>query len=345
MSASTSAAPKPPIKKNAITTVIIYKGERKCTQCERLAYYTQYGIPRCGFHSKKSTRRNMPLNPVKEAEKRAKMQNYYAAACANTEKKISLRRLHQFGAFTPSELGFFTVLPNMFSGGPFFPSPAHPDFVIKLRNFSPMRLGPIEHLEPDLPVAKSLENWYQGRKVFRSEVVDVDGGDLTPLPRALEARMKRYQDSTPHRHKLGNTKKKHMEAAGLADGENVNVALYTLFRNRFTREEKRYTYIQGRMFYCCWYERLVRRQKEWERLLALYKEGRSLLICGPDARDHEGPLSQSLICDWYRDESIPFGHEMVLATMLFLHESPLVQPWRCAWNDEFGMTFEEYYSQ
>ena len=48
----------------------------------------------------------------------------------------------------------------------------HTDTALRIAGcpaLSPMRLGPVEHKQPGLPPAKSLENWWQAGKVYPSE--------------------------------------------------------------------------------------------------------------------------------------------------------------------------------
>lgn len=337
-----SDTPKSAIKKpQRHTHATLYKGEHICSQCELTAYYIADGEPRCGRHSTdKKKRLTMKPNPIVERAREQETLELFHAALRNTSQIIELLPYHKFGAI-PRKRGFFTVLPNIGSGGPIFPSPGEPDFVVKLRTLSPMMLGPVEHREPGLPVAQNLENWYQARKVFRSEVLKGSAQALRADAKARRVAL--YNDEVPHRHKLGDTKAKHLKAAGHVPG--TSPCLFSLFGNWRTGVEKRYNYIEARMFYCSWYEHLVRLRPEWQTLLAMYAvEQRSLLIAGDDAPTIvDTPLTIERINAWYLDTDAPFGHEITLATMLFLHAQPAVQPWRAAWLGEFGMTFREFY--
>jgi hypothetical protein len=82
-------------------------------------------------------------------------------------------------------------------------------------------------------------------------------------------------------------------------------------------------YITCRQFYCNLYERAVQDMPDFQDLQRQLDEGINLIIYGYDG--HEVP-DDSKIELWYLDPSTPFGHEMVLYTMLKLSEAEW--PWR-----------------
>jgi hypothetical protein len=102
------------------------------------------------------------------------------------------------------------------------------------------------------------------------------------------------------------------------NGENGNQPLYAVHK---TTEgvEKRFTYVQSRYFYCCAYEKLAIQTREFKQLQDMINQGVNLLICGYDAYE----ITQTLYTH-YCDPIHPFGHELVLYTLL---TSNITYPW------------------
>ena len=104
---------------------------------------------------------------------------------------------------------------------------------------------------------------------------------------------------------------------------NPNVPLYAYHRPA-VGPARRFTYVQSRAFYCCWYEHLAYHCAAFHRLVAWREQaGVSLVLRGYDGH----PLSADLYAD-YVDGSKPFGHERVLACMILLHATRGELPWR-----------------
>jgi hypothetical protein len=102
-----------------------------------------------------------------------------------------------------------------------------------------------------------------------------------------------------------------------------------------------------RTIFCCFYESLVRPAAEFARLRTMHViERRSLLLVGPGARLIQCAVSLADVARFFSDENAPFGHEMVLFTMLAFDGADAEQsyPWRAAWRHLFGVTFTEYYA-
>lgn len=174
---------------------------------------------------------------------------------------------------------------------------------------SPMLLGPVVHGEPGLPAAQNIENYFQFAKVFADEIDPATG-----LPGAAwqAAVAKAYADVEPHRHK--RQRQKPTCAARLGTDGRIHC----------------YTYVQSRLFYCMAYEKLVRVRPEYQTLVALLDEGKTLQICGFDAHPLGDAvvLSPAVLYEHYTDDSKPFGHERVLAAMLALRrEKQALLPW------------------
>lgn len=295
---------------------LVYHGETLCESgsCKNKAYWKTSIGNLCGVHSKRDSNRiELPTNPNKMANEDQRMRDLCTLAKKHACGWIIMRRLRMMKP-TPTEEGFFTILPNAASKSKY-------DVIIAMPSLSPMRLGPFYHGQPGLLPAANLENFHQFNKVFPSEVNEK--GELLQVWR--ERQKYGYADEIAHRHKLGSSKQEHIEKAG-------GNCLYSIFVHPDGKKYK-YDYISSRVFYCCFYEQLAIQEPDWERLLQLVKvEKRSVIIAGYDARDMRDPLEgdyeqiTGTIHGWYEDETHPFGHELVLFTMLMLEQKDY--PWR-----------------
>ena len=176
-------------------------------------------------------------------------------------------------------------------------------------SLSPKAMGPIAHCMPNLPDATSIENYHQFSKVFPS---DADA-DRNPTQAWLEQRRRGYLDPKPHRHS---------PSAGSATG-NKNAPLYSVYYHPVSGEARRYSYLECRVFYAVWYERIAARLPEFKQLCELKAGGTNLQIVGYDAYS-EGVVDPLWEC--FNDTSRPFGHELVLYTMLTV-DSRLEYQW------------------
>jgi hypothetical protein len=307
----------------------VYHGEAKCERshkCNNRAYWASFGQAVCGVHAKgDSQRRELPENPNKQAIEREKLEALTKAAKDTTNPdairgKICLRKLAMMRP-VPVEKGFFTILPN---------NKAHSrgELVLAMNELSPMRLGPVEHRQPDLPPAQNIENFHQFNKVFASEV-DAETGK--PVEIWYRRRLSGYKDPNPHRHKLGASKPEHMRNAGIGVGGNANACVFSVFVAP-DGVARHFDYVSSRVFYCTYYERLARQTKSMEKLVrVLYEEKHSVIIAGFDARNaNDDEITAETIADWYKDASTPFGHELVLHAILFHWNDPDQLPWRIA---------------
>lgn len=179
-------------------------------------------------------------------------------------------------------------------------------------SLSPKAMGPIAHCMPNLPDATSIENYHQFSKVFPSDV-DADGN---PTEAWLEQRRRGYLDPKPHLHS---------PTTG-----NKNAPLYSVYYHPVSGEARRYSYLECRVFYAVWYERIAVWYEriavclpEFKQLCELKAGGTNLQIVGYDAYS-EGVVDPLWEC--FNDTSRPFGHELVLYTMLTV-DSPLEYPW------------------
>ena len=181
---------------------------------------------------------------------------------------------------------------------------------------SPMSLGPILHPNPFLPPCLNLENFHQGNKVFLSEV---DPETNEPLPCFFETQKLMYEDETPHRHK---------PTAVHNHTKNKNIPLYSIW-TRASGERVQKTYLESRQFYCNYYERLATVTPEFKKLKQMLNDGYNLQICGYDGYEIIDSISNH-----YQDISRPFGHELVLYTLLTIDDVN-EYPWRVFKTEEF----------
>ena len=173
-------------------------------------------------------------------------------------------------------------------------------------SLSPKSIGPINHPQPGLPPAQNLENFWQFSKVFPDEV-DSDG---EPSALFFQRQVKGFLDPVPHRHK------------------SLKTPLYSVWR-RQDQTLIKYKYVPSRQFYCHYYERFALVDDNFLKLKQMIADGFQLQICGYDAYPVTKPLMEH-----YLDESAPFGHELVLYTLLTAND-PEEYPWRKFKTEEF----------
>lgn len=284
-----------------------YHGETPCDSvgCSRVAYYRAGDRCLCGAHSRKIThRKELPVNPDKEKNLLALLddrhQRVQRVGVYNKEhgrkgkvvlSKLLMRR-------QPEHMdGYLKVFPNFRHG--------HRRDGYGCPALSPMSLGPVHHGQPGLSPAKNIENMHQANKVFREDI-DPATGDPTQAFFALQRAM--YESETPMRHKpktFADFKKKEKH------GRRPNAPEYSVWRDA-TGTPQKFTYIESRQFYCTFYERLAKPTYEFRYLQELIREGVNLQIIGYDAyMPEDGDIEKC-----YLDASRPFGHELVLYTML-----------------------------
>ncbi len=174
-------------------------------------------------------------------------------------------------------------------------------------SLSPMRLGPARYKDLE---SKNVENFYQFAKVFPDEI-GVDSCTCgrpfrhnAPGPSFIVARDNAYKDDVPHRHKKKGPK-----------------PLYSCYGDIHC------TYIESRWFYCSEMERLLAEAPAFARLLAMYNDGKSLELLGYDAYPPDA-IDADTLYRHYCDEKRPFGHELVILTMIALGaEGAASYPW------------------
>jgi len=138
-------------------------------------------------------------------------------------------------------------------------------------------------------------------------------------------RCKIYEDPKPYRHKWS---KKDLAAKAEAYNKNINIPKCSIYYTK-DNKERRYSYLECRYFYCHWYERLAPHTNDFKALVKMRDEGISLNIVGYDGyvpSSDDKPIDKDLLWVHYNDTSRPFGHELVLLTLLML-DDPKDYPW------------------
>lgn len=265
----------------------------------------------CGQHSKKDekTRVKLPKNPNEEKEKKealvkhAESTEKRAKENASAGKRGSVKCFHMsMMGVVPLEDGRMNVFPNRKHGG-------RKDGY-GCSSLSPMMLGPVIHRQPNLPIAQNIENYHQFNKVWSIEL-DNDTGE--PSENFYKTQRSGYKDKEPHRHKFdAKTREKMMSSLkGVNTSKNENAPVYSIHET-LDGEKRKFSYVESRYFYCSAYEALViPNNKEYTTLVDFLDRGYDITICGYDAYD----VTMD-IYDHYCDESKPFGHELVLYTLL-----------------------------
>jgi hypothetical protein len=289
-------------------------GKRKGLPCTNKAYFLSYEKHLCGIHSRNDPfRKKLPTDPNKE-EKRAalieeRMKKVKEVARKQREEgkrgKVICTKLRMMREAEYVE-GYLRVYPN-------FKHQNKKDGY-GCKALSPKDMGPIDHGQPGLPIAKNLENLHQFNKVFPCE--QKDG---VPTERFYKTQREAYCDPVPHRHKA--------EAKSAAGG-NKNIPAFSIWRRK-DGSEKKCTYFESRQFYCNFYERIAKELPDFKFLKKKLKRGYNLQIIGYDAYPVEKSLEEC-----YLDTSRPFGHELVLYTLL-VEDDENNYPWRKYKTEDF----------
>jgi len=295
----------------------VYYGESKCEglkadgiKCANSAYYLFKGKHMCGVHSKQfglqsagsNGRTKLTVNPNAKKNKIEKYKKHMNSVkiMANQNKKYKKRGhviVSKFKMMRVPEQkkGYYNVYPN-------FKHQNRSDG-LGCSKLSPMSLGPVNHVMPNLPPAKNIENYHQFSKFW-----DFEFKDDELIKFGLVNRTIAYRDHVPHRHKYA---RKFLK--GLTGNANVPTCSIHYDKNG---KERRYTYLQSRYFYCHYYERLAKKEPQYIRLVKYINDGYNLNIVGYDGYDVTNTLWK-----YYNDISRPFGHELVLYTLLTVNDS------------------------
>jgi len=288
-------------------------GVNKGKACRNKAYYEKNGSYFCGVHCRRD-RTKLPVNPkAKEIKEECQNRRNKLVSEVAAENLKAGRRGHVI----VTKLRMMKPVDYCDGYRPVFPNFKH-----KNRKdgygcpaLSPKSLGPVEHIMPILPPALNLENFHQFAKVWPFEIDEYG----KQKPEYIEARIKAYKDPIPHRHKYDRKTLKEY-------GPNLNKPSFSLFY-RTDGTEVHYSYIECRYFYCKKYEELAEKTEEFNCLKQWLNEGINLQIVGYDGYD----ITKSVF-DHYCDTSRPFGHELVLYTMLTIEDSK-DYPWNIIYRN------------
>ena len=314
------------------------KGKGDETPCTNKAYYQQGVLFCCGVHSTKKHRQKLTVDPEKEKKRREELKKWKADV---EEAAQSRRMVGQKGSVQVGKLRMMKPPPHLPGYLKVFPNHRHANRVdgFGCHTLSPMMLGPVVHSMRKWPTAKNLENFHQGAKCFPWEVEERSSSEInfssakgSPLfseykikPEATALRKTMYEDATPYRHKYKYPKMKKL-TGGKKGNNNINQPLFSAYYHQRTGEERRYTYLQSRYFYCHYYETLTLVNSQLEQLQKKIQQGVSLHILGYDGRKLKRLSAtkesiQDCLYRYYLDDSKPFGHELVLCSLLAIHFS------------------------
>lgn len=298
---------------------IVYYGEIPCEKntskgepCRNLAYYNHNSNFLCGVHCKSKDRVILPKrgknsqgdNEYVPETVIAHKESCESASKDNREngKKGNVKLCKLYMLKRPDLLpGYINILPNNRA------KTSH--YGLAYNELSPMRLGPVNHGQPDLPPSLNIENFHQGSKCFTEEIIVDEKGQYIPGELYYTNRLHFYTDPVPHRYKYKGDKK------------NKNIPKYFVWVDK-EGKENHLNYIESRQFYCNFYERLAKETQGYNDLVDKLKQGYNLRICGYDA--HE--ITKEGIENAYLSPHKPFGHELVLYTLLVCTEDEY--PWR-----------------
>ena len=292
-------------------SVVCQAQQKNGKTCTNGAYFKQGEAYLCGVHSSaKKHRVELPR------DRDAKQRKVDALAAHHALVEEAAKQRDTPGIVQCHKMSMMREVPLRDTFLNVFPNNKHQNRAdgFGCASLSPMRLGPVLHRQPGLPAALNIENYHQFNKTWPNEV-DTDGN---PLPAFYSSRANAYLDAVPHRHKYDAKTMTTLRTK--VAGENRNQPLYSVHLT-LDGEERRFSYVQSRFFYCKAYEALAKRTDDFRALQQMLAAGKNLLICGYDAYDVSLPLY-----DHYCDETRAFGHELVLYCLLTIDQSEQY-PW------------------
>ena len=295
-------------------------GTKKGQKCDRKAYYIENDSLKCGIHSKKDQRQQLAKDPNDEILKMSKMQDDMKIVEYNaTENKKNGKK----GQVIVSKLKMMKLAENVEGFKKVFPNFKHANRKdgYGCAGLSPKSIGPINHIMPNLPPAKNLENFHQYSKVFVFELDEQENQKAE----YFQGRIEGYLDPIAHRHKHDPKMLKKLS-------KNINIAKFSIFYdNKGT--EHRFNYLESRYFYCKVYERMATIHPQFKHLKELLDNGYNLQIVGYDGYK----VDKSLV-ECYNDTSKPYGHELVLYTLLTV-ENTNDYPWNIMYENNKNLYF------
>jgi hypothetical protein len=275
--------------------------------CGRPAYYAVNNSPRCGYCANKHTagRKKLKKDPNSTEKEEEALLVHQATienardATRDVASRVNLFKLKGIIPKIPQEAGYITVLPNKANRSGLERS----DGALNMSSLSPRCIGPVEHGQPDVPPALSIECFHQGSKYF---------SEMGSMEQFRETQRVIFADPSAPRH----------NPFAKLNGKNRNIPEFFVWIDHRTGVEHHLGYVESRQFYCNFLERAIIDKPDMHKLRCLLAEGYQLLICEHDAHSPAGRTIEEI----YLDPSRPFGHGFVIYTMLVY--PPEQWPWR-----------------
>lgn len=286
----------------------IYYGQLKCqavtssgSECTNGAYYQVGTKYLCGVHSKNKDRIELPKNKERITEIKDDLYKLHLKTVDSDAKRNQIKGVKGTVMLTKLLMkkdpklipGFMNIFPNF--------KDQNRKYGFGCKSLSPKYMGPIKHPQHGLPVSKNLENFWQGSKCFPCEL-DEKGN---PSDQFYKTRLEMFTSSKPMRHKT---------VAKDQDG-NKNIPEYSVWTCN-DGSELHLKYFEARQIYCHYYTLFALESPDFIKLKKMINDGVNINICGYDAYQPEMSLE-----DCYKDTSRPFGHELVLYSLL-MNERP-----------------------
>ncbi|MBL4898273.1 MAG: hypothetical protein JKX76_01370 [Colwellia sp.] len=199
------------------------------------------------------------------------------------------------------------------------------------KTLSPKDMGPVvisQDSKNDI-FSHNIENFHQFNKFFQEKET---------FEEFVETRINGYNDTFPHRHKFKGV------------GNQPTCALFPCKNTPPGRDMYpgfiEYNYIESRFLYCHYYEEIAQSLPEFIVLKEMLDNGYNLQIIGYDGFDvgidefQDGSCTENIEILWqhYLNGSRPFGHELVLYTLLMIEDRT-----NFPWNRYYIEHFDELY--
>ena len=312
---------------------LVYYGETTCqakkangVSCTNNAYFVVGDAYLCGVHSKSKPRQKLLVNPNKKAIKEESIAQHHQS-CLLTKQQNAEHNLP--GQVICGKMSMMKEVQHIAGFLSVFPNKNHGNRTdgLGIPALSPMNLGPVVHGQSGLPPAVNLENFWQASKLYPQQVLCKE----TDHSLCSESCFRKYQLEMFRNGRA----ERHNKFAKDAGGKKV-VPLGWVW-TKANGETSLFSYVQSRQFYCTFYERLTRASPEYDKLVELVRDGTSVQILGYDGRKIETGQNKDgmkrLLEAYYLDGSAPFGHELVLVSMLVLEKDEM--PWVRHKTEEF----------
>nr|QBK84862.1 MAG: uncharacterized protein LCDPAC02_00610 [Pithovirus LCDPAC02] len=339
----------------------IYKsGKNVGKRCENRAYWDcikEKGRYRCGMHSRNITKTELLKDPKAKEKRSIEIYNMLKEAESIQKQNFDQKKK---GKLIVRKMYIMKKIDYVKGYYPVFPNIKHQNRKdgFGMSSLSPMVLGPVLSYFPynEVKIIKipNIENYYQGAKQYICDINYSNMDNIHLNDHGYNKLLKMYEDIEPHRHKY--TKKELDIICKDIDIKKPKIykPVFSVYYNKYGIGTA-YTYIESRYFYCYWYKKLATKTDEYLDLIQKLENGYNLCIYGYDGRpvrysyekfsdenfvdgrpviykgndflDIENQdLLKKIMYDIYLDISKPFGHELVLYSLLTIeHENDY--PW------------------